>query len=113
MKEFDPKHAKANGYTKADWDAVDAPDLTDDELATAKPLPDALPDLAAAMEQEVKRRGRPPLNEPKKAVSIRLEPRIIDHFKAAGRGWQTRVNDVLARHVDEAASRPGSRRASK
>lgn len=100
--KFDPQHAAKNGYTRADWDAVTAPDLTEDEMATARPLAAALPALATALEQEMKRRGRPPLDAPKQAVSIRLEPRIIDHFKAGGRGWQTRLNDVLAKHVADA-----------
>lgn len=100
MKEFDPNHAKKHGYTRDDWEAVNAPELTDEELATAKPLAEALPDLADRMEQEVKRRGRPPSDAPKRAVSIRLDEKVIDHFKADGPGWQTRVNDVLAKHVE-------------
>lgn len=34
------------GYTKEDWDAVDFPDLTDEELATAKPFAELYPELA-------------------------------------------------------------------
>lgn len=33
--------------------------------------------------------------EKKVAVSLRLDPHIIDAYKAEGRGWQTRMNDVL------------------
>lgn len=44
-KEFDPEHAKTHGYTRADWDAVDTPEATDEELAQARPFKDVLPEL--------------------------------------------------------------------
>jgi hypothetical protein len=39
LKEFKP----GRGYTKADWDAVDFPEMTDEELANARPARDVLP----------------------------------------------------------------------
>jgi uncharacterized protein (DUF4415 family) len=30
-------------------------------------------------------------------VTLRLDARIIDHFKANGRGWQIRMNEALAK----------------
>ena len=41
------------------------------------------------------RRGRPPLAKPKVSTTIRLSRDVIDHFKATGRGWQTRIDDAL------------------
>ncbi|WCT72145.1 BrnA antitoxin family protein [Sphingomonas naphthae] len=41
------------------------------------------------------RRGRPKLAHPKRHVSLRLDPDVLDHFQAGGEGWQTRVNDAL------------------
>lgn len=42
------------------------------------------------------RRGRGPQKEPKKvAISIRLNPDIVKHFKAGGAGWQSRMEAVL------------------
>ena len=41
------------------------------------------------------RRGRPPLATPKVPTTIRLSQDVIDHFKAAGRGWQTRIDNAL------------------
>ena len=41
------------------------------------------------------RRGRPPLAEPKVSTTIRLSREVIDHFKGAGRGWQTRIDEAL------------------
>src|SRR5687768_15125906 len=46
------------------------------------------------------KRGRPPVGvEPKRQVSLRLPPAVIEHFKAGGPGWQTRIGEVLERHV--------------
>ncbi len=46
------------------------------------------------------RRGRPPLESPKKLVTVRYEQDIINAFKASGDGWQTRMNDALAQTLD-------------
>jgi uncharacterized protein (DUF4415 family) len=40
--------------------------------------------------------GRPPYTQPKKApVTLRLDVDILHALKASGKGWQTRVNDVM------------------
>ena len=39
-------------------------------------------------------RGRPKAANPKEAVSLRLSPKVLKHFRAGGRGWQTRINAV-------------------
>jgi uncharacterized protein (DUF4415 family) len=44
-------------------------------------------------------RGRPKAVHPKEAVSLRLSPKVLKHFRAGGRGWQTRINAVLEAHV--------------
>ena len=31
----------------------------------------------------------------KKLVSLRLSPEVIEHFKATGAGWQTRIDSTL------------------
>lgn len=43
--------------------------------------------------------GRPKLENPKQAVSIRLSPQVIEFFKKDGKGWQTRLNEALEQHV--------------
>lgn len=63
----------------------EAPELTDDQLAAA--------DLYQG--DKLIRRGRPPLARPKEAVKIRLAPEVLDHFRAGGPGWQTRINAAL------------------
>lgn len=48
--------------------------------------------FAEAMQRQ---RGRPPVEAPRRQISIRLDPDLIDHYKATGKGWQTRLNDDL------------------
>jgi uncharacterized protein (DUF4415 family) len=44
-------------------------------------------------------RGRPPAESPKQAISLRLDPDVIAHFKQAGPGWQSRINAALRKHA--------------
>lgn len=71
----------------------DAPEATDEQLAQAKPFDEVFPALADAMRKNVG--GRPKSDNPKVAVSLRLDPDIVVRFKASGPGWQTRMNDAL------------------
>jgi uncharacterized protein (DUF4415 family) len=54
---------------------------------------------------KVVRRGkRGPQKAPtKKLVSLRLSPEVIDHFKATGRGWQTRIDGALLESIKKRA----------
>ena len=66
-------------------DADDAPKLTGDWFAGAE----------LRKGDEVVRRGRPPTINPKKAVSLRLDPDVVEWFRKSGSGWQTRINEEL------------------
>jgi uncharacterized protein (DUF4415 family) len=70
--------------------------------------PDDAPELARAFLRAADvyegnalvRRGRPPAGvRPKEAVKLRLSPDVLDHFRAGGPGWQTRINEALERAV--------------
>jgi len=63
----------------------DAPELTDEWFQRA--------DLHEG--EGLLRRGRPPAEVTKTPIKLRLDPDIINAFKASGRGWQTRMNDAL------------------
>jgi uncharacterized protein (DUF4415 family) len=96
-KSGKPEFIAGQGFSKADWDAVDSPHLTKAELAQVKPFAEAFPELAEKMRKSLG--GRPPLARPKRAVSIRLDQDVIDKFKASGPGWQSRINDLLKKAV--------------
>jgi len=40
-----------------------------------------------------------PSSEAKVPLSIRLDPEVLDFFKAGGRGYQSRINAVLRAYV--------------
>ncbi|MGM0426764.1 MAG: BrnA antitoxin family protein [Thermodesulfobacteriota bacterium] len=44
--------------------------------------------------------GRPRSTNPKKSTTIRLNAEVLEYFKAQGKGWQTKINDVLQEYVD-------------
>ena len=46
------------------------------------------------------RRGRP-TGSTKISTTIRFDADVIAALKATGKGWQTKANDVLRKHLDE------------
>ncbi|MCU0881982.1 MAG: BrnA antitoxin family protein [Hyphomonadaceae bacterium] len=83
----------------SDWtDPDDAPELTGDFFARAEIREGGK--VVRAAKGTLTRMGRPPLgNAAKKQVTLRLDADVVDAFKAGGPGWQTRMNDVLAKAV--------------
>jgi uncharacterized protein (DUF4415 family) len=76
-------------------DEDDAPELTPELAARLKPI-EEIPEEAEFL-AFIRKGGRPLLPEEirKRRVTIMLDPDVIAHFKAGGRGWQTRVNAAL------------------
>ncbi len=71
--------------SSTDWvDPDDAPEWTDEMFDRA--------DLMIG--DRIIRRGRPP-GLTKTAVSLRVDTEVLAAFRAAGPGWQTRINDAL------------------
>lgn len=66
------------------WDGVDE----DDRPATAQ-------EMRAGIEADKRRRGRPAGSGTKEQVAIRFDRDVLDTFRSAGPGWQTRMNDAL------------------
>jgi uncharacterized protein (DUF4415 family) len=74
--------ASLESMTDEEDAAVRAAALADPD---AQPLPDALPP----------RRGRPRGENPKLHIPLRIDADVVDRFKAAGPGWQSRMNEAL------------------
>ena len=73
----------------------DAPELTDEWFRRARPASEVVPHIV-----EWSRRVRGKRKGPtKERISIRLDADLTAHFRAGGRGWQTRLNDTLRRAV--------------
>ena len=73
--------------SKSTWtDPDDAPELTEEWLATA--------DLYDG-DKLIRRGGAPGQAAAKEAVNIRLDPHVLAYFRATGPGWQSRINEAL------------------
>jgi Uncharacterized protein conserved in bacteria len=96
-KKVLPDFQEGRGYSREDWEDVsDNPEATDEQLAQARPFREVFPDLAEKIDRKL---GRPKSDNPKRAISIRLDAEVIERFKATGEGWQSRINDVLRKAV--------------
>lgn len=74
----------------------DNPQWTKEDFAKGKNPENVLPEsVLAAFPQTLKRLGRPLKENKKSAIYIRLSPDVLNHFKAKGKGWQTRIDEVL------------------
>ena len=89
------------------------PEWTDADFARARPAAEVLREQfgAEAVALLLKpKRGRPLKPGRKRVINIRLSPEVLEHFRATGRGWQTRVDEVLKSHVVRGAKRAPARR---
>ncbi len=78
-------------------------ELTARDFARMRPAREVLPKLLGAKvaAEMLRPRGRPPKSDPKTQVTLRLDADVVQHFKADGAGWQTRINAALKRAVEK------------
>lgn len=88
----------ARGESKSDWQRIDA--MTDEEIEAS--IRDD-PDWAGEETDWSKATLVYPIS--KQALSIRVDRDVIDFFKAEGKGYQTRINAVLRRFMQEELKR--------
>jgi uncharacterized protein (DUF4415 family) len=94
-----PKKKKPRGIHREDWESVDSPALTAEQLAALRPLAETLPALAEASARR-KRGQRGPQKKPRKvAVTLRVAESAIVAYRAGGRGYQTRMAAILEKHA--------------
>ena len=99
MKKRKPSHV-----SQEDWDAVDVPEWTEEMFRKARPVHEVFPGV-----EFPKPRPRGPQKAPTKVqTTIRLDRDVIEHFRRAGRGWQSRVNETLKRAVERERRRAPS-----
>ncbi len=73
-------------------------ELTSEDFKHMRPASEVLPKEVLDV---FPKGGRPSRSNPKKQLTIRLNAEIVDFFKNHGKGWQTEINDVLQKYVDE------------
>ncbi|MEO8717961.1 MAG: BrnA antitoxin family protein [Burkholderiales bacterium] len=78
--------------------------LTAEDFRRMRPATEVLPKMigAKAAADLLRSRGRPPKENPKAQVTLRLDAEVLKHFKAGGPGWQTRINAALRRAASKA-----------
>jgi uncharacterized protein (DUF4415 family) len=88
-----------------DWDRLRA--MTEEEIEANAA---ADPDNPAWTDAELQAADLVlPSEEPKVPVSIRLDSEVLDYFKQAGRGYQSRINAVLLGYVRSQQQKRGRR----
>ena len=105
------KRADKSILDKIDWARIDAP--TDEEID--RQIAED-PDTAPIADDGFYRKARLVLPEPKTPVSLRIDSDVLRAFRAAGMGYQARMNAVLrgyaVRHgwISAKPDRPPARR---
>ncbi|QRE76967.1 BrnA antitoxin family protein [Methylobacterium aquaticum] len=92
---FSPDAYGATDFAKVDAHIITAEDYDELPELTEADLEAADIDRGATL---IRRgRGRPPVTRTKKLVTLRLDPDVVERWRASGPGWQTRMNAVLRR----------------
>ncbi len=83
---------KPERIKQEDWDAVESPPLSNKVLSRMQPVRKAHPNIPLRV------RG-PQKKTTKKQLTIRLNQEVVEYFESQGKGWQTKINEVLADYV--------------
>jgi uncharacterized protein (DUF4415 family) len=81
---------------KRNDDDYDVPELTAEDFKKMRPAREVHPELVEAY---LRGRVRIPKAKRKVAVTFRFDPEVATALRAWGPGWQSRVNDLLAKWV--------------
>ena len=73
------------------------------EKVTAKPKrgpkAKAQPIQEPVSATEEKRRGRPTTGKARPQISLRIDADVLEHFRAMGAGWRSKINDALRKQI--------------
>lgn len=96
-----PSAAEDQAIQKGIAQDMDTPELDETFFAQARPAAEV---LGQGFVDAFKRgRGRPRGSvaaQTKEKVNLRLDPDVLDALRASGRGWQTRLNDLLRADIE-------------
>lgn len=120
MHDTSPKPERPDpGYSQEDWDEVsDNPELTDADLAEMRPARE-VPEVYNLLPK--RGRGRPKLADAKVNLTLRIDPALLDAYRATGTGWQVLMHEALAagrpemdeaEAIDQAARRTAKQKAA-
>ena len=89
-----------------DLDKLDAHEIQPEEYEDIPELTDEWFDKAEfaigdRVVRPARRPGRPKSESVKKLIALRLDPDIIERFRATGPGWQSRINAALREYLQK------------
>lgn len=85
---------KNSEAAKEEWiDPDDAPEWTEEMFRMAAIYKGD--QLIRPASGTLKSPGRPVSAHPKRQVTLRLDPDVVEKFRATGKGWQSRINAEL------------------
>ena len=89
-----------------DLDKLDAHEIQPEEYEDIPELTDEWFDKAefavgGKVVRPAKRPGRPKSDAAKKLIALRLDPDVIERFRATGPGWQSRINGILREYLEK------------
>jgi uncharacterized protein (DUF4415 family) len=82
----------------------DNPEWTKDDFEAARPAAKVLPQFIGENATQAllhRSRGRPRKPERKINQTLRLDPDVLEAYRQQGKGWQTRINEVLRQHMPQ------------
>jgi uncharacterized protein (DUF4415 family) len=78
------------------------PEWTTADFKRARPASEILPGLIGekATQELLRNKGGRPVKADKKVnQTLRLDADVLEAFRQEGKGWQSRINDVLRQHM--------------
>ena len=77
-------------------------ELTKADLKGFRSAGNMLPrELSAVLPKRMPGQRGPQKKPVKNQITLRLDHDVVEHFKAAGPGWQSRINAALRRHLHQ------------
>ena len=84
----------------SEWvDKDDAPELGAEFFRSAKRMVATKEVSETKFQATKKRMGRPAVEVKRPTLTMRIDVEILEALRSSGKGWQTRVNDILRREV--------------
>jgi uncharacterized protein (DUF4415 family) len=82
----------------------DNPEWTAEDFAAARSAANVLPEfIGTKATQALTQRGRGRPQKPLKKINqtLRLDADVVEAFRQEGKGWQTRINEILRQHMPQ------------
>jgi len=94
--------AKKRPNDRASRPDEENPEWTKEDFARARPAAEVLAKFIGEKATQVlmhRSRGRPPKADKKVNQTLRMDADVLEAYRQEGKGWQTRINDVLRQHM--------------